>query len=139
MKTKKLRYKPDFEYSIIGISTSEDDYKISWLLNKNTDIQLSRSENLEIREDRKTEILRFSVFKGVDKASGIKHRLVSNKCSEGYLVEELKNIDLFLVVYCKDENKYASKIISELKKLQEINAVFNIDGSKLKSKEKLIF
>ncbi len=137
-KIKKLKYNPETEYHIIGLSTSEDDYKVSWLINKNTNIQLQRTDNLEVRDDNKTDILVFSVFKGHDGSNGFKIKLVSNKCPEGYLINELKNIDIFIVIFCTDTN-YSSKLTTELKKFAEINAVFNIDKLNLKSKEKLLF
>ncbi len=139
MKTKKLKYKPEFEFELIGISTIEDDYKISWAINKCLDIKLQRDDNLEIKNEKKSTVQSFSVFKGFFSGTGDKIKLVANKSFEGFLIEELKNIDFFLVIYSDKEKSPVKIIIKELKSNSAINIALIIDPNKLKSKEKLLF
>ncbi len=139
MKTKKLKYSPDYEFSIIGIISGEDDYKVSWLINKLCGIDLYKQKNLEIRNDKYSNFQVFSVFKAFLEDSGNRLRFLSNKCSDGFLIEELKNIDYLLVIYGDNRENLLNKIIKELKPGSEINGVFKIDPNKLKSREKLLF
>ena len=139
MKTKKLKYKPEFEFELIGISTIEDDYKISWVINKCLDIKLQRDDNLEIKNEKKSTVQSFNVFKGFFPGTGDKIKLVANKSSEGFLIEELKNIDFFLVIYSDKEKSPVKIIIKELKSNSAVNIALIIDLNKVKSKEKLLF
>jgi hypothetical protein len=65
--------------------------------------------------------------------------LVVNKTNIGYIVDELKNIDYFLQVFDSHDDAYFEKIISEIKAISSVSAVFNLDLSRIKSKEKLLF
>ncbi len=139
MKTKKLKYSPDYKLSIIGIISAEDDYRLSWLINKLTGIELSKGKNLEIQNDKFSDFQTFSVFKSYIEDSGNIIKFISNKCSFGFLVEELKNMDYFLVISGNNRDHLEDKIIQELRPCPEISGVFKISIETLKSKEKLLF
>lgn len=139
MKTKKFKYKPEFEFDLIGISSPLDDYKTIWTINNNTNLDFKRGENLSIRNNKYTEIQEFSTFFCKHKDTDDKIVLVANKCSNGFLIEELKNIDFFILFYSKKLSNEISKIVQTLKKQEDIIAVIKIDPSTLKSKEKLLF
>lgn len=139
MKTKKLKYKPQFNFKLIGISSSEEDYKISWRLSKILKSEFVKSESLQIIDPRFTEYLVFSVFENEDKYKLPDIKLVANKGIEGFLIEELKNIDFFIIVNNDEETDFDEIIIENLKKEDGITAVFSLDPDKLKSKEKLLF
>lgn len=139
MKTKKLKYKPQFNFKLIGISSTEEDYKISWRLSKILKSEFIKSESLQIIDPRFTEYLVFSVFENEDKYKLPDIKLVANKGIEGFLIEELKNIDFFIIVNNDEETDFDEIIIENLKKEDGITAVFSLDPDKLKSKEKLLF
>jgi hypothetical protein len=139
MKTKKLKYKPQFNFKLIGISSSEEDYKISWRLSKILKSEFVKSESLQIIDPRFTEYLVFSVFENEDKYKLPDIKLVANKGIEGFLIEELKNIDFFIIVNNDEETDFDEIIIANFKKEDGITAVFSLDPDKLKSKEKLLF
>lgn len=139
MKTKKLKYSPDDKFSIIGIISSEDDYKISWFINKLTGIDLSKEANLEIRNDKFSDFQIFSVFKSYIEDSDNYIKLISNKCPGGFLIEEFKNMDYFIVILGDNREQLQNRIIKELKSCSEISGIFKIKPERLKSKEKLLF
>ena len=139
MKTKKLKYKPQFNFKLIGISSAEEDYKISWRLSKILKSEFIKSESLQIIDPRFPEYLVFSVFENEDKYKLPDIKLVANKGIEGSLIEELKNIDFFIIVNNDEETDLDEIIIASFKKEDGITAVFSLDPSKLKSKEKLLF
>ncbi|MBN2776597.1 MAG: IPExxxVDY family protein [Bacteroidales bacterium] len=139
MKTKKLKYKPQFNFKLIGISSAEEDYKISWRLSKILKSEFVKSESLQIIDPRFTEYLVFSVFEIEDKYKFPDIKLVANKGMEGFLIEELKNIDYFIIVNSDEETHIDEIIMTNLKKEDGITAVFSLEPEKLKSKEKLLF
>ncbi len=136
IKTKKLKYKPTYNFKLIAISSSSEDYKLSWELSQLLETDFIKTSDLQITN--KNTRLSFSVFETVSKTSFPYTRLVSNKEKEGWLVPELKNIDFFLMIY-DDIDEYYKTIISNIKNIDIINGVFEIEIEKLKSKEKLLF
>lgn len=139
MKTKKFKYKPDYSFLLIGINSIEDDYKICWIINKISGVDLIKQDSLEIRNNKFYQIQSFSVFKGETDFADSYIKLVSNKCTEGFLIEELKNIDYFIVISDEKVISNQQNFIKDLKQNSEITSAFIINPEDLKSKEKLLF
>lgn len=138
MKTKKLKYKPDFKFDLIGISSTEDDYRISWILNRKTGIEIQKGINLKIRNDRFENIQEFSTYITRENSCGFGIKLISNKSQDGYLIEELRNIDYFVIIN-SEKVSYSEDILNHLKSYKEISAAIRISPDSLKSREKLLF
>lgn len=139
MKTKKLKYKPNYNFKLVGISCSEEDYKLSWEISQLIKTDFVKADDLQIIDPRFSEYLTFSVFENTDKSDFPDIKLVANKGKEGFLVEELKNIDFFVIVYDEDDTKFYKEFVLKLKESEIITAVFSLQAEKLKSKEKLLF
>ncbi|MCK9254299.1 MAG: IPExxxVDY family protein [Bacteroidales bacterium] len=139
MKTKKIKYEAEYNFNLIGISSLEDDYRLSWKLSKIFKAEFIKQEDVKIRDNRYSEFQVFVSYLCKPANSSLKLRLIVNKTNIGYIVDELKNIDYFLQVYDNQNQDYLNKIISEIKTINSVFAVFNLDLSKIKSKEKLLF
>ena len=139
MKTKKLKYKPEFNFKLIGVSTSEEDYKLSWKLSHILETGFVKSSNLQIIDPKYSDYLVFSVFENVDKTVLPDIRLVSNKGNSGFLIEELRNIDFFVIVYELDDTNFCNELVVKLKGTENVTGVFNLEPESLKSREKLLF
>lgn len=139
MKTKKIKYEAEYNFNLIGISSSEDDYRLSWKLGKIFKAEFIKQEDIEIKDNKYTETQKFVSYKCQPSNLSLNLRLVVNKTNIGYIVDELKNIDYFLQVFDSHDDAYLEKIISEIKAISSVSAVFNLDLSRIKSKEKLLF
>lgn len=139
MKTKKLKYEPEFNFELLGISSTDDDYRLSWHLSKLNDSAFVRLDDLEIRDDRIEEFQIFSVYESTEINGASSIKLVSNKANIGYLVSELKNIDFFILIFDVDDDDFINSFTSQLKSVDSITGVFRLEPEKLKSKEKLLF
>jgi len=139
VKTKKLKYKPEYDFYLLGILSSENDYKISWEISQLLKTNFVKSDDLKIIDSRFSEYLLFSVFKNTDKVNFPEIKLISNKGKEGFLIEELKNIDYFIIIYDSDDTNFNNEFVLKLKKSEIITAVFQLQPEKLRSKEKLLF
>ena len=49
-KIHKLTEKKHLDFTLIGIASSENDYRLSWILNNTFELQLSKTSNLEVFE-----------------------------------------------------------------------------------------
>jgi len=92
--------KDDFRFLLVGISSHENDYRVSWAINNNLDMTLKRSGSLEVYNPRISQNQEFSVYQYTDQDTLLHYYLISNRCDNGFLLEEMSNIDYIL------KNKY---------------------------------
>jgi len=139
MKTKKLKYTPEFNFNLLGISSAVDDYKLSWHLSEIFGVEFKRSPDLEIIDSRFSDFQIFSIYETEDENLGNRIKIVSNKGAAGFLIDELKNIDYFIIIYDCENKDFLDKLIVKLKSISGISAVFRLNPENLKSREKLLF
>jgi hypothetical protein len=140
MKAKKIKLSPDFDFEIIGISSSAYDYQIAWELTQLFDFEFEKSSDVTIIDEKYSEYQVFNVFEVKDEEEECLAKLISNKANNiGYFCEELKNIDFFLLIFDKKKLLEINDLKKKLKKSKNINAVFIFDIENIKSKEKFIF
>ena len=54
---KKLSYKPEYNFTLIGVSSRENDFKISWAINKKLSFNLTRDKEDFVLREKKEELL----------------------------------------------------------------------------------
>ncbi len=102
---------------VVAISTTEDDYRLAWLLNSSLKINLARAERLAT-----SSLQSFPTFFYIDNVGGVSYMLVSNKVGGMYLTPQLKNVDyLFKISGTLTENLKA-EVLSKLRSIPEITA-----------------
>jgi hypothetical protein len=136
-KIHKLNEKKDLDFALIGIASTENDYRLSWTLNKTFGLQLSRKENLEVFHKALDGKQEFSQFHYYDDNSLILYRLVSNRSEKGYLLEEMINVDYILQVSGDMDSEITDQLLGKLKALECVTLAFKIDPAGLKSVRKL--
>ena len=137
-KIHKLTEKQDLDFSLIGISSTDNDYHLSWNLNNECKLQLSKQDNLEVFHTRLHEKQAFSQFQYYDESSLLLYRLLSNRSENGYLLEELTNVDFIMQVSGEQRSGFTDRLIKQMNALDSIRLAFNIDPSGMKSVVKLM-
>ncbi len=139
--TKKniLNFMPELEFKLIGISSHENDYHLSWTLNQKLALKLVKSSNLTIPLSQAGLKQEFSVFHFENENSMLIYNLISNKSENGVLLPELKNMDYFLQLYGDINRDELNAIINNLKASGVVNACFILDPEQIKGAEKLLF
>jgi len=115
----KLSMEPDYDFLLIAISSSLNDYNLTWALNKELNISLKREDDLIIEGEGSAEKIEFALYQCCKDENSLTLSLVANKSEHGFLVSALNNIDFFI------------KIDGELfdnEDLQLINKIKGIDG-----------
>ena len=138
-KNIKLAFKAELEFQLIGISSHENDYHLSWAINKNIGLNLAKSKNLLIYNKQLKEQQEFSVFSFDNEDNFILFNLISNTSVNGFLFPEMRNIDFFLQIYDESDDKFILNLINKLNKIEIVNTSFIIDPKNLKAPEKLLF
>jgi hypothetical protein len=133
IKRVQLKVNQNKEPVLIGIVSSEPDYKLSLALNRKLKIALRHSTPLVIPDNSSRE-LTFSRFSDSSSTSEIIYDLIANRSGKTYLFKKLKNIDYIFQVHNHDNEDITDFYITKLRDTEYITAVFNLDSRLLKDK-----
>jgi len=106
-------------FSIIGISSHENDYRLSWSINEQLGLAFTRSDNVVTSAGKE-----FSCY--IHEGDNQMLLLISNRCDNGFLLEKYKNIDFILKFDTELNDTATAAWISDLKKAPLISAAFPI-------------
>ena len=126
----------DEEYTILGIVSTEADYKLSQSLNKKLRIALKNINPLEVTGVTGS-IINFSRFSDTSGHPEVTYNLISNKSDKDYILKKLKNIDYFLQVHSIDNKYDIEQLTSTLREIERITAVFRLDPREINDKNLL--
>lgn len=136
---KKLSAKIDFssEYTLIGISCHLKDYRLTFFLNKNLNIQLRRMDDF-IQAGSNKEDLNYSVYFYHCPDTKNNFCLITNHHSEGKLMPSLRSIDYFLLVENELPDERKKDLISKIKTIPNLLTAYEIELSKVKNINQLL-
>jgi len=113
MTRYKLVLEPDDEFTVIGISCHERDYRLCWRLNKAFELDLARCEPDILNQDVGSA---YSFFKEDDHIS---YHLIANRNDDGWLLPEHKQVDYFLTM----DDPHQKPVVDMLKDIRGLNNV----------------
>ena len=116
--TVKLETEPVY-FTIIGISSHENDYRLLWSINEKLNFSFSRGDNLVAGDGNE-----FSRFFHSDSDQQLV--LVSNRCDDGFLLEKYKGLDFVLKFDTVLKNDDINTWIRNLRKSPLVSAAFHI-------------
>jgi hypothetical protein len=129
----KLNVNLNNDLIMVGLVSSEPDYKLSISINRKFGISLKNLSPLKIENGTGSE-LSFSRFSDISGSPDVIFSLISNRNGKQFLINKLKNIDyIFQVQEQENENKI-NQITAGLREIESVNAVFNIDLNTFKDK-----
>ncbi len=131
-KVHKLKVSDTIPFKLLGISSHENDYRLSWAVNRKLGLSFGKTDNLTIQNNLNTETLEFSVFQSIQNDKSLKMNIISNRCPDGFLIKEMKNIDFFLQIFGEASAAYLENIAAKLKTIDFVSAVFEINPDKFK-------
>ncbi len=137
-KIHKLSEKEDYPFELAGISSPENDYRLTWSLNNSLGIRLIRMDNLEIYHKRLDDKQTFPQFEYFDEETLLQYRLISNRSETGYLLKEMTKIDYLLQISGDLDEGWMENLIKKLNSVDGIILAFPIDPASLKSRNKLL-
>lgn len=139
IRKHKLGYTEDFNFLLLGLASTENDYRLIWKFNQTFNFEFERTENHKVISKNSEVEIGFSHYTYDDENTCLLYRFLSNKTDGGVLMEELKNIDYFLIVQGEFSETFVTSLITNLKSVEHIQAVFQISPASLKSRERLLF
>ncbi|WP_028891428.1 IPExxxVDY family protein [Tenacibaculum sp. 47A_GOM-205m] len=142
------------DYTLIGIHTTLNDYRLAYLLNKHLQVNFRRAnydldffqKNIEssyiVYEYANTKLdqdwfLISNVFKYTLETESIS--LFGQSDSTSYLIPEKKKVDFFLKIEGEFDYDFIVKLIEKINQVPQIITSYEIEVNSLKSKDFLIF
>ncbi len=126
-KIHKLAFEPESDFSLIGIASHENDYRLSWAINKSIGLYLIKVEDLSVSHPKHKIQINYSMYNYDDENNYINYNLISNKSEKGFLISEMKNIDFVLRISGSQDTTFLNELLSRLKKIDIIITAFLID------------
>jgi len=142
------------DYSLIGIHSTEEDFRLAYLLNKHLNSKLTRyKHNLDFKNSE----AEFAVFEYKDEVNFVNYYLIRNKyvhlvdkqnneelfsgnfSTTSYLISEKRNVDYFLKIEGCNPQSFLDAMVVKLNKIDQIVTSYPIELNTLKSKDHLIF
>lgn len=143
----------DEEYSLIGIHTTLEDFKLAYLLNKTLLTKFRKLKNdltIEVQQEK----VSFPMFKYENTKYDFDWFLIANSIktenltstnqllltteTKKFLIPEKKKIDYFIKISGEIETSFITKTIKKIKSIDQIITSYSIDKNTLKSKDFLI-
>ncbi|MDR1863951.1 MAG: IPExxxVDY family protein [Bacteroidales bacterium] len=108
-----------FSFAVIGISSHENDYRLSWSLNEYLGLKFVQAEKFVARSGKE-----FSRFICQDEDQTL--WIISNRCDNGFLLNKYKNFDFILKFEKELTDTELDHWVQHLKKAPLVSAVFPI-------------
>jgi hypothetical protein len=110
-------------FTVIGVSSHENDYRLSWSINEQLGLAFTQSDSLLTGDGK--EFTRF-----VHEDDNQRLLLVSNRCDNGFLLEKYKNLDFILKFDVELNEAETSAWLRNLRKAPLVSAVVAIPVNK---------
>lgn len=153
-KIHSFDFEYDHDYTLIGIHSALEDFRIAYFLNKSLNIHFNRfKEDLDFSSTNCS----FSLFHYEDKASLTSWSLIANKhvfvnnlnsnnnnlfkeeTQTSFLISEKKQIDYFIKINRNVAQKDLQNILLKINNTRKIITSYTLNPYGLKSKDYLIF
>ncbi|NLA24331.1 MAG: IPExxxVDY family protein [Bacteroidales bacterium] len=138
MKKQTLKFQPKYDFKLLGIVCTCSAIKFAREIKLISDLEIYLSENHEIYNEKSPETQQFLLYEALENDEVLSIYILANKSEMGFLIEEHKNIDFFIIIKGEEKNQLTQQIKKELRNQAEIMAVFDINPENLNSKQKLL-
>lgn len=118
---------------LLGLACSDPDYKLSLKINKRLHISLKSTSPVSTTGASVTGTA-FARFADMAAEQDSYLRLISNRSGSEFLIRKLKNLDYLIEIYNPSAIYNISDIVSRLREIDTITAVFKVDMKLIKDK-----
>ena len=133
-------------YSLIGIHSTLEDYKLAYLINQNLNTRFYKAiKDLEFKRDKKKAS--FSIYNYENTNDGFNWFLIANSYrrenqtvsnellltseTKTYLIPEKKKVDFFLKICGDSEYDFVMKTIQKIINIENVITAYSIDKNTL--------
>ena len=138
MSKTVLSFEIELDVDLFCIISSVRDYRLCWMINKILNFNFIRQADIEINNQKKRTLSYFNLYLHEDELDRSKYYIVANKSLGEFLIPELKQVDYFMMVDDQSGSLDKNELLSLMKNIAAIEAVFETNANNLKSKQNLI-
>ena len=133
MASKKFRLdvSSNNPMTLLGILTDENDLKLSWMLNQELNISLSRDEDMNWLSRELPNPLSLPVYSDMDSSIG-PVRLIKNKSVEGLWIKGYKQVDYLIMILGEILPDNQKALMGKLQSMDIIRGAYLLDPEPLK-------
>ena len=124
-KMLMLDFEDEINYSIIGITTSLKDYRLTFYLNKLPNFQFKRVEPFIFSHQSKP--FTYSIYIHLDHTNLRNYYLVANKANSVKLVKKYQHFDYLLVMDGEIDDNFLSDLAKQIKGCDNVTLTAVID------------
>ncbi len=128
----------DYDFVLLGIVSLEKFHRLVWLINKQLGYQFVHSGEIEFLEHDLAGSA-FTKYEFADEINHLELTLFENRDDSNYLVPEMRTVDYFMMIKGALDFLDIKDLTTNLKPIDSIQLITEIDHQKLKSKQNLIF
>ena len=133
----ETRSEPAF-YTLIGISSSLRDYRLSFLINQSLEFNLKKLDDFCTILPGKQEPEAFSLFYFRDDDQRNSYFLLANRNLENFLLPEMRQMDFLLIIEGGFKKARKDAMLKNIRNIQNVIASYEIRFNELKNFENLL-
>ncbi len=141
MPVNKLKHTPeDFpEITLVGITTTLEDYRMAYFINKETPIKLERLDDLPVFDEKLKDTVGFTLYSWHDEDQRLGYYLISNEHEQGKLISLYPHANYFLLIKGRRNDVKSKNLLTSLRKLPLVSFVFMADIAKIKELNGILY
>ncbi len=121
------------EPAIFGLVCSDPDYKLTLKINSTLNLSLKSSAPVTFSDNEAHQLV-YSTFSDKNTSPDTVFRLFSNRSGKSFLIKKMVNIDFILLLYDPGKNFNIEELMTLLRGIDTVTAVFNFDYRSIKDK-----
>lgn len=139
MALKKIKNESEIDYRLIGIASTQKEYRLCHHLNRALELDFEKQKDNPFESVHQTHTVKFSVYMSANVEGKNQFILFSNKNRGEFLLPEISNFDFVLQVKGKCSDEEIANIIEAVKQLPEVMFCVEIPVKKIRNSERLIY
>ena len=126
------------DFCLLGVAADEPDYKLCWMVNQALDMNFEKQEDLVLFHKKLDADQSFSLFHFKDEDALVTYRIIKNRSSHGFFLDELKNLDFLIHIQGEISTNQVDKFMRSLGILPSIRMSVPVDLTRIKNMERLL-
>ena len=137
MKKTRLVIEYDYDFALLGITSSVKFYKLAWSVNRALGINLIRVEDYQLALKDETQAFGCYIFENEEPLIWLfKNRSIENE--KTFLAPEVPHFDYLLKIQKESQSFAQKEILKDLKEIKCIEYIGAIEIDTLKSKDNFL-
>lgn len=138
VKKHRLDLAIEEDFCLLGMVSDEPDYRLCWLINRETGTGFDKQEDLDLYHARLKTNQLFSIYLHVDQEAMLTYRIIRNRADRGYFLDELKNLDYLVHIQGELYQDHILEFIRVCSGMREVRMCIPVELNRIRNKERLL-